>query len=76
MQQFAQSEMPYYEPTLVSTLNNLRHGQERLFDDFDPTEAIFLEELSITAAVDLIISLPGEVNVGPTTVLNINQDTR
>ena len=33
LQQFAQSEMPYYEPALVSALEALRHGPQVQIDD-------------------------------------------
>ncbi|PUA20540.1 Hpt domain-containing protein [Glaciimonas sp. PCH181] len=48
LQQFAQSDMPYYEPALVSTLDSLRHGQEVRFAAFDPDsdKNLALEDLS------------------------------
>ena len=58
LQQFAQSDMPYYEPALVSTLDSLRHGQEVRFDDRDCVENQDLMDFSDTSPNSDNVSLP------------------
>ncbi|WP_209216729.1 Hpt domain-containing protein [Glaciimonas immobilis] len=45
--QFAQSEMPYYEPALVGALDSLRHGQEPHIEDLSLAEMETLGALSL-----------------------------
>ncbi|WP_240162244.1 Hpt domain-containing protein [Glaciimonas sp. PAMC28666] len=82
LQQFAQSEMPYYEPVLVSALDALRNGQEehsahQAASAIDIDEAIAIappgrqsSDLNSEQAVDSKLEIATDVDAQPEHQLN------